>query len=210
MESRSPRARDGGRRSSMSEVVRVCIKDRRVAQGDMYRDVEYVERIAERDGILDVSIIVFPLVIVLTQDCDLEQDRTFRTEKKSSQDKVLISVLVAPVYPAELVFEGSHLSELDLKMAPIQKSATEGKYLMQNQRPRYHYLEFPRDVPIPPSVIDFKHYFSVSVEYLEGIRQERYVRTVSELYREHISQRFAAFLSRIGLPDEQGRSSQTA
>jgi hypothetical protein len=52
-----------------------------------------------------------------------------------------------------------------------------------------------------PSVIDFKHYFSVPVEYLERIKPTNFVCAVCELYREDICQRFAAYLSRIGLPD---------
>jgi hypothetical protein len=70
----------------------------------------------------------------------------------------------------------------------------------QNERPRYHYLSFPDNVPIVPSIADFKHYFSVNLVYLEKLRQKHFVCRLSELYREDLSQRFAAYLSRIGLP----------
>lgn len=173
----------------------------RVYQGDVLHDVEYIERAFEHEGILEVWKISFPFVIVLTQDCDLAQDHTFRIDSKQTQDKWLISVLVAPLYNVEHVFTGEHLSDIGIKSQPIKKKGTNGRLLRQNQKPRYHFLEFPDDVPIVPSVIDFKHYFSVAVPYLIELRKSNFVCTVSELYREDISQRFAAFLSRIGLPD---------
>lgn len=48
---------------------------------------------------------------------------------------------------------------------------------------RYHYLEFSSDVPIVPSLIDFKHYFSVNVEYLKKLKPSRFVCKVAEVYR---------------------------
>ena len=174
--------------------------DQRLRQGDMIRDVEYLESMVEEEGILTIKKIQYPLVVVLTQDCDLSQEFQFRYAEKQTQDKWLISVLVAPVYNAEHVFSGEHLSKLGLQMQQI-RSSTEGRLLKQNRLPRYHFLEFSEGIPIVPSVIDFKHYFSVNVEYLQSLRRSNYVCTVSALHREHISQRFASFLSRIGLPN---------
>jgi hypothetical protein len=74
---------------------------------------------------------------------------------------------------------------------------------VQNDYPRYHYIEFPDDIQITPSIIDFKHYFSVNVPYLKKLKSENFVCKVSELYREQITLRFSNFLSRIGLPDIQ-------
>jgi len=173
----------------------------RICQGDIFRDVTSVEYIIEKSGEMEVSNIRFPYVIVLTQDCDLEQDDVFRSpeSKKETQDKYLLSVLVAPLYNAEDVFEGTHLSYMDWKMEPISNRMLRD-YLTSNQRARYHYLEFEKDIPLVPSVIDFKHYFSVNVVYLKSIKKANCVCKVAELYREDISQRFSSFLSRIGLP----------
>lgn len=49
----------------------------RASQGDVFREVECVEHVLERRGILEVSKIVFPLVVVLTQDCDLQWDAQY-------------------------------------------------------------------------------------------------------------------------------------
>jgi hypothetical protein len=177
---------------------------RRISQGDVFREVECVEYVAEMGGVLEVSKLVFPLVVVLTQDCDLEQDARYRNKRRkrpANDDKRLFSVLVAPLYNAEHVFQGQHLSDLDLIMTPVPPKGSLGHMLKQNERPRYHYFDFAADVPIVPSVADFKHYFSVSVSYLERLRPKNFVCRLSELYREDLSLRFASYLARIGLPE---------
>jgi hypothetical protein len=177
--------------------------EKRISQGDIYKDIEHIEYAFIKDGYASISKIIFPLVIILTQDCDLAQDFKFRDVEGKTKDKILISALVAPIYNADHVFAGTHLDDLyekEKSMAEINKKATPGKYLMQNERCRYHYLEFPEDVTIGPSIIDFKHYFSINIDQLILCRKEHFVCRVSQLYREDISLRFASFLSRIGLP----------
>ena len=171
-----------------------------ISQGDVYRDIDFIEYATEGKGKIEVSKIRFPTVIVLTQDCDLKQDSNSRASE-GNQDKYLLSVLVAPLYNVEHVYAGEHLIDVGIKMSTITKGKTPGDYLVSNQRPRYHHVAFPPETQLPPSVIDFKHYFSVNVVYLQKIRKEHFVCHISELYREDISQRFASFLSRIGLPD---------
>lgn len=177
-------------------------KKSRVCQGDIVRDVEYIEYFSEKNGNIEVSKIIFPLSIILTQDCDLSQDYKFRWSKKNTpnEDKWLMSVIVAPIYNLEHVFSGEHLSELDMTMAQISRNKTPGKNLKNNETPRYHYLEFPKRLSLPPSIIDFKHYYSVNVAYLKKHKIGNFVCQISDLYREDISHRFASYLSRIGLP----------
>lgn len=170
----------------------------RVSQGDVFRDVECIEYAIEKRGIVEVSKIIFPLVVVLTQDCDLEQD--FNGRVKEKQNNKLLSVLVVPLYNAEHVFTGEHLSDLQISGTTINKKRTEGMALMQNERPRYHYIDFPAQVPVVASIADFKHYFSVHTAYLEKIRPKNFICRLDDLFREDLSQRFAAYLGRIGLP----------
>jgi len=176
-------------------------KTTRLCQGDIIRNVEHIEYISEKDGIIEISKIEFPLVIILTQDCDLEQDYRYRKRNSENKDKLLISVLVAPLYNSEHIFSGEHLSELHINSQYIKKTGTKGKLIIQNQIPRYHYIHFPEKIDIVSSIIDFKHYFSVNTDYLKKLKRTNFVCMVSELYRESISTRFAFFLSRIGLPD---------
>jgi len=175
----------------------------RVSQGDIVRDVEHIEYVAEKNGKIEISKINFPLVVVLTQDCDLEQDYKFRWSRYNAKtdDKLLLSVLVAPIYNAEHVYTGEQLTELGLKMGEINRKKTPGKTLRNNETPRFHFLEFSNDIPIVPSIVDFKHYFSSNVVYLKKLKSSKFVCQLSELYREDICQRFSSFMARIGLPN---------
>jgi len=186
----------------MIEVIEQ--KDQRIRQGDIFSNIEFIEYAEEVGGNISISKINFPLVIVLTQDCDLAQDFSNRNKENAiNQDKFLFSVIVAPLYNIEHIYSGEHLSELGLKMQQINKnqSKTDNKFLRNNQNPRYHYLEFPENIQIVNSVVDFKHYFTTNINYLKSKIEANFICKVSELYREDISQRFSSFLSRIGLPD---------
>ena len=188
----------------MAVGIKTNSADERIFQGDVIRDVELVDRVFEKDGIVEFQRLIFPLCIVLTQDCDLEQDRRFRRESKATQDKFLMSVLLAPLYNLEHVFAGSHLEELGLKMESIPRNKTPGDWLKKNLRDRYHYLDFPTSTGLVPSVIDFKHYFSAHVLDLESRKAGKYVCTLDELHRQDVSARFASFLARVALPELDG------
>ena len=194
-------------------MVRVCVDPAdRINQGDIYANIDFVEKVVSDGDEVTIQQIVFPLAIVLTQDCDLEQDSRYLQpgdeSKPSTQDKQMLSVIVAPIYNEDLFLRGEHLDSIGRKMQVINKTrkgkpTTRYQYLVNNSDPRYHHLKFDDAVPIPDSVIDFKHYFTLTSEYLDRIRAGAFVCKVGELYRELITQRFANFLSRIGLPAAQ-------
>lgn len=192
----------------MAEVVTKTYKENRgiVNQCDIFRNLRYIECFKETDGAIEISQIVFPLSIVLTQACDLQQDFDARDKSKRSasatHDKFLVSVIVAPIYNFEEFRNGTHLSQLNLKMAPKggrNKSLCQN--IIQNENKRYHYLNFEKDVQLSESVVDFKHYYTINVQYLNAVYKESYVCSIDSLYRELILQRFSNFLGRIGLPD---------
>ncbi len=182
--------------------IRVNNEATRISQGSIFKEVEYIECITESNGIIEISKIVYPLVVVMTQDCDLEHDIRNNPESPSGDDKKLLSVLVVPLYNAELVFLGKHLSDIGLMMSEITQSKTPGKNLMKNETPRYHYLDFPENYRLVAQIADFKHYFSVNLETLRDKFDTHFVCQISPLYREHISHRFASYLGRIGLPED--------
>jgi len=116
-----------------------------------------------------------------------------------------MSILVSPLYNAEHVYMGEHLSEIDdLKMAEVPRpkpgkaANSSGNVILNNNNPRYHYVEF--ESQIVPSIIDFKHYFTVATSELLRLKATNFMFSLEDLYRERISQRFTNFLSRIGLP----------
>jgi len=194
-------------------MVKVIIDiNRRITQGDIYKNVDYIQQIEYVDNQeLIVHKILFPLVVVLTQDCDLQQDSAYYDKERtpSSNDKKLFSVIVAPLYNEDIFLQGQHLAHnsIGYQMRVFNKKrkgklTSHYKSLIDNEIPRYHHMDFV-GVNIVPSVIDFKHYFSVDIENLNKNRRAKYVCSVKELYREQITQRFANFLSRIGLPNPE-------
>ena len=149
---------------------------------------------------------------MLTQDCDLEQNMNARIKASASDnlvsnDKHLISVIVAPLYNVEHLFLGQHLSEIGIESQKFNSDLK--KPVKSNQNTRYHYIEFDSSVVLPNSIIDFKHYFTVSLNWLEGNIDLR-ICGIEPIYRELVSQRFSNYLSRIGLPSpEEIDSKQT-
>lgn len=182
----------------------------RISQGDIYKNVWCFENISQENNSIKINRVFFPYVIVLTQDCDIQQHQEY-VGQKSGQ---LFSVLVAPLYNAGRFFEGKHLEQLHLKSSNYisnkgtmlkstnQKINSEGQLIVNNQIARYHYLEF-KDAAVPPSIVDFKHYFSLGVDYLKNDKNEDFVLRLKPLYRELLTQRFSNYLSRIGLPNPE-------
>lgn len=181
--------------------------DGQIHQGDSYRDIDYIEYAEIVDGRVEISKIHYQYVMVLSQECDLTQDYTERRKDPSQQavtfDKLLQSVIVVPMFNFEQFKDGSHLSNLGFTMAKDYSNIkkTPAKTLMQNNNPRYHYMDFGEEIPVVPSVMDFKRFFTVDINTLYRLKESQYVCSVDELFRERVSQRFANFLSRIGLPD---------
>ena len=178
-------------------------KSDRVRQGDIYKEVTFYESFKESNGEFELLAYEFPYVLILTQDCDLEQNKSNRLKNSKDTnglielDKHLISVIVAPLYNAEHLFSGEHLDLIGIKSQKYNSELK--KPIKTNQNPRYHFIEFGDEVVLPDSVIDFKHYFTVSLESLES-NQANFICGISPIYRELISQRFSNYLSRIGLP----------
>lgn len=185
----------------------------RPCQGAIYRDILYVDRV-EREAIGDeqrlvVEQILFPWVCVLTQECDLQWDYSARWRGDAPPDygQALLSVLAAPMYNADHLKSGTHLSDLRIRArddAPFVCRYIPTKewksYTTRNRDPRYHYMNPPESTALPPVVIDFKHYFGLSAEVLAR-SPEKCLGVLGRLDRIHLSQRFASFLTRVGLPD---------
>lgn len=169
----------------------------RIIQGDILRDITMLEW-EMIEGERDLIEKILPYVIVLTQDCDLEQDFFNRNEQREKQDKFLQSILVCPAYLSKQFRDGIHLKSLNLQMEKINS----GRYkAIQNQNiGRYHYLEGSVPDQVPELVIDFKHYYTLPANLLNSVYKQHYVASLNELFRESLSQRFSFYLSRIGLP----------
>ena len=181
---------------------------KRILQGDLITEVR-IPVINEGQ----VTFLNSEYNIILSQDCDLNQDfnahndilsPTFKESNKqisALNNKMIPSILICPTYPAEHFRKGEHLDFLDLEMTRIGKAkSTPWKNIIHNDNPRYHYLGKSELIDLPDFVIDFKRYYTISRDYIYDIYEESYCISLNELYREDLSNRFCNFQSRIGLP----------
>jgi hypothetical protein len=142
-----------------------------------------------------------PYAIVATQDCDLEQDFNARKSQPST-DKSVADKLI----PNVLLLEAISVTELlaNLSGSDIRKR------VRQNKDERYHVLQKveARDdaegAGLPSLGVDFKRFFTVPTDELYvQLRSNAKRRTcLASSYLEHLSNRFAAFQSRVALPVE--------
>ena len=172
--------------------------EKRISQCDIFHDIDVIEQITERDEGIAVSYIHFPLVICLNQDCDLNSDERDKLKVGSNKDCRLLHLIIAPLFNFDIFKDGEHWGDIFQTGQKYNPHKTDGKKIMNNEDPRFHFLHFEDDFNLPDMVVDFKHFYTVSTDYLyENI--DKRVCSLSELYREKISQRFAYFISRIGL-----------
>lgn len=176
----------------------------RVAQGDIYRNVLAPYSATPVDGEsgeeLEIAEIEYIYAVVLSQECDLEQDFDNRENFQEKQDKFLPSILFAPAYLAEDLREGIHLIKIELKMERI--NSDRWKIVRENKNLRYHFLKKYPNFGVPDLVVDFKHYFTISRDFFcrRVLNDQHYVASLACLFREDFSNRFSHYLSRIGLP----------
>lgn len=118
-------------------------------------------------------------VIVMTQSCDLVQGK-------------VELVLVCPVWS---------LSEFEKKTEFI-RSATGKETLRQGNLPGYHLLNkcelkgFERE----HAVVDFRTTYSIPFALITNIATKQHRLRLLPPYREHLSQAYARFFMRVGLP----------
>ena len=175
----------------------------RICQGDIFRNV-YKAGVTKEEVIENV----YPYVVVISQDCDLQFGVTKGDNSESNgelhlSNQFLPNILFLPAFPASHVREGEHLKVL-YKIEQDRINYERWQLIKQNRNERYHYLPSYLDFQIPELAIDFKHYFSLPTGS-SMVRQlnNYYLATVNELFREDLSRRFSNYLSRIPLPEVQ-------
>lgn len=171
----------------------------RISQGDIFKDIDIVESLQITGSEATVRTLHFPFVICLNQECDLEQD--FNNQADPPKDISLIHLAFAPAHQFEYFLKGAHWGGIFAPSTPQKISDTKIKLLVDNEIPRYHYLKFPDT--LPELVIDFKHFFTISRHQIYQFLPQRLC-SLDDLFREKVSQRFAYYISRIGLPDHKG------
>ena len=172
----------------------------RINMGDILTDIEY-KILQKNDKEITEITITYPYSVVLTQDCDLEQDydsRNTSVEERKNEDKFVHSILLCPIFNADEFKSGEHLSELGIN-GEIWCSDL-WKPIKKNIHKRFCYIKKDENTELPDLIIDFKNFFTLSRDYIYDTYEEKHLTSVRNLFREDISNRFAHYISRIGLP----------
>ena len=155
------------------------VEGKEILQGDIINSCPLIVPPSTIKDEIEADVIEYD-VIVMSQSCDLIH-------------KKLELVLVCPIWP---------LSEFETKN-PSYKSPGMKESLRRGYLPGYHLLNkceidgFKTDY----LVVDFRSVYSVPFYFLLELVQERGRRIrLLPPYREHLSQAFARFFMRVGLP----------
>ena len=150
----------------------------------------------------DNSVVEFcyKYLVVVTQDCDLEQWYSNLKENKQEKNQFLANVLVLPAFVAQEVKEGIAYKNL-FNIEQRKIGSDEFKKIKQNKNERYHFLNEDSKLYLQELIIDFKHYLTIPYDIVAYKYKDCYLTTINELFRENLSQRFANYLSRIPLPE---------
>lgn len=176
-------------------------QDEQIRQGEIFTSLVQVKLNVQnlRLGEFKGDRVIHPYAIVITQDCDCEQDYRPRSQGLQT-DKLIPNILFCEVITAE-VLKGNQ-RDLGSKF---------WKQTIQNKNERYHFLEkVPQEDDalgegLPELGLDFKRYFTIPTDEvyfrIEIGEAKRRCRLVSP-YMEHLAARFSYFLHRIALPND--------
>jgi len=148
-------------------------------QGDFIKDCPIVIPPSEISDDVEVKIINYN-VVIMSQSCDLAQRK-------------LDLVLVCPFWP---------LNEFE-KRSDFFKNKKGKEEIRRGNVPGYHLLNKCKTdgFEIEYSVVDFRSVYSVPFDFIVELAQKRDKRLrLLSPYREHLSQAFARFFMRVGLP----------
>jgi hypothetical protein len=177
---------------------------KRICQGDILIDFQLPIASTKSKNVKSETLF-FPYLIVVSQDCDLDEHFKKLEELKDTKgilklNQFLPNILVLPAFPSELAREGQHLKKIFNITKDRIGSDIWGR-IIQNNDKRYHFLPAYQEFKIPSLLLDFKTYMTVAYEDLSLKVSTYYIGTINELFREKLSRRFCGYLSRIGLPE---------
>jgi len=183
-----------------------------LCQGEIISDLERI-RLApeclEREHLspIDLIRVPHPLAIIMSQDCDLEQDFRVRQAEnfpllstdRPPSDKLIPNVLFCNVVTAAQLYQPPAINSRIWERIKINKDE------------RYHFLQSieggcdGQQIGLPELTIDFKRFFTMPTEEVyQRLRMAGTKRRacLNSPYLEHLSSRFSFYLGRVGLPED--------
>jgi len=166
------------------EIYKSC----ELTQGDVIYDCliplpkkEWFQAIANNEEKIEGSLDMQQAnIVILSQACDISNDK-------------IDFIVACPIWPLDKWAQGGD----------YYKSSGGRKSLRQGKEPAYHLLNKHCSDAITHeySVVDFHRIYSLPKSYLETIAEGIKVRLrLLPPYREHLSQAFARYFMRVGLP----------
>lgn len=151
-------------------------------QGDMIRECPIIEPSSKIElGSVQANIRSFD-VVILSQSCDLE-------------NKKVQLVLVSPIWSLSVIKDDPQFKTPKEYTRFIEK-------VQKGEQPNYHLLSkcVLSSFQSEAVLVDFRNVYAVHFDVLtELARNESRIRLLPP-YREHLSQAFARFFMRVGLP----------
>lgn len=156
-------------------------------QGDIFFEcpIYRVERtMTEDDGERAEVVVEYSHVVVLTQTCDLENNKV---------DEVLVAAVITY----------SEIVRRDGQQNPTLKSKNFRKSAVDGVLPPYSVLQERTEAPeLPWSLVDFHGLFSMPKVLLMEVAASAGDRLrLVPPYKEHLAQAFARYIMRVGLPE---------
>lgn len=180
-----------------------------IFQGDIFENVKYSFIVNETDENVDVLEFEFPYAIVISQCCDVNFMSNLMGTKKGKVTKFMPTILMCPIYDDTMAKTGEHIDDAFKELGIIREeenlyNSSEKELFKKDHHYRFHSLNVKLNGKsiIHDSVIDFKHVFSVPITYLLENRGNRVI-SLEDIYSEQITLKFANFLSRVAMPEEQ-------
>lgn len=174
----------------------------RFNQGDILKDVEIVLSVDiivknENEQEYKISTLNLQYGIVINQECDLDLDYKGQISDISNQDKLLPSIIILPAYLSESFKSGIHRDGMTCQ----KWNSDQWKIIKQNNNSRFHFVDESTNYQIPELVVDFKHIYTINRNIIYKKINHLYCASLSELFRENLSNRYCQYLGRIGLPE---------
>jgi hypothetical protein len=167
-----------------------------------YNEIKNSDEIEQGDMIPDCPIVIPPSKIKVGDEPDIEIkliDSIILSQSCDLANNKIQIVLVCPYFTLKTFIEC---------LPPNEKSKKSIKRNIDNLRkgflPGYHLLNKSEDYNIEDYlVVDFRNVYGIQIESLREIAKNLNARQrLLPPYREHLSQAFARYFMRVGLPQD--------
>jgi hypothetical protein len=181
----------------------------RLRQGEVLTKLQRGVLVLQAEPVV-VNLQVFDYAVLVTQDCDLEQDYDARGTG-DQKHRLLAEAILVEAMPA------LELRELAKRTLGVNKDLW--ARVVRNKDERFHVIEsIPNSIDalgegLPDLALDFRRCFSIRMDELlyriaKGpTRRRAWLRTP---WAEQLSSRLAYFYARVGLPREHSVSASLA